>query len=176
MPLDVYMWNCSWLPRAFSDKTLSVLSILWCMLDTAFAGTHEALDGAQGRMKQKIIGHQGIIIKLKCECSLWLKKAKPEKLGWKTYFSGLWSSESTQLGQWRHCLHQQFDYKDLGWLMKTQLFTASSGSSEQAYVSTSLETTDAITVGRECMHWYEHAHIHKDSLLGRNGTSGCRRE
>lgn len=46
-----------------------------------------------------------------------------DKLDWSENFS-----LSAQCGQWQHCLHHQLDYKDLGWLMKTQLFTANSGS------------------------------------------------
>lgn len=51
--------------------------------------------------------------------------------------------------------------------MKTQLCTVNSGIQQQACVSTSLGTTDAITKGLECIYLYENTHIHISEQLVR---------
>lgn len=51
--------------------------------------------------------------------------------------------------------------------MKTQLYTVNSGIQQQACVSISLETTDAITEGQECIYVYENTHIHISEQLVR---------
>lgn len=96
-------------------------------MDTALAGTHRNTGWSPAESKKD---HRTQANCHKTEETLsvpWDLKRQTKREVWLEDITQMVCKvQSTQHGQWQHCLHHQFDYKDLGWLMKTQLFTINS--------------------------------------------------